>query len=1262
MKNKISVILIVLTLLLGAWDPHPVHANAVDANGRYENEPYGFAIQPATGYQFIREQNTGIAHQVTFARSNSQRTFILTIQNFDATQFSSLEDWLNAQEQEWTGTRQSRQSFAIDGESGLLTTYQSSDGDYGVVIHILYDYKIYAYSLFPFESASIPQAEYEWIASNFRWTQKGKPHQSVPVLKYEGTAVPPAPAQNHSPLSPPTLQFPFCGTWHISNDYNGHTGQWSEWALDWVNDSGATWNAPIYAAHDGTVYNVWDSYGGGNLVKLQTSDGQYRTWYAHLNQFSVPDGTPVTTGSQIGLAGDSGVTSGAHLHFALLENRGGNWWSIVPEPMSGATGFTFPQQHTRDCSAPPPSGDVVTLSQPTTLNPGFPGNGNECSSGWHFFDGYDAYITLNVQSGAVSNYGIWQPSLPIEGNWKVEMRNPTHPYYSWPCWPYTYLDHDTSNAQYEVHHANGTQTVAINQQQSVEWLELGTFYFNAGTSGYVFLGDVTGEPSWTRGIIFSGMRFTLMDNGGGSGSGGGVVYNRDAAINWAAQNNRNDGQPYGNSEGRYCTTYVGRVLNAGGLNASTSWYGNQQIIQWMQNNPDAWEERPIEQLMPGDFILYSQYEVALANWDYIDPVGGWSWWAHSAVVVGANRVAAWNYEYYNLDANAYTSMPYRKGIHILDVPNQGEYQDQGWLSYGSGNAQTRQLNTTIHRWRFSANSGDVPLLLDLRPMGGEMQYALTLKNSAGQVIVATRSSGDGRGIISLENVTSGNYDLWIVPEPGANGTYEIAAYTHSIPRIDFGWGEQWAYSDVRRWQAWMDAPRTFYVYWQRTFGNIEIDWELRTRDGSLLSSGSSVNGQVLAQGYAPTAGWVDFWITRISTEGSYHINVYQNPPTISDVTMPTGSITSPINNQVFNYSNRTVTLTANASDNAGGLGVKRVVFWARYGAPYTAEWRLIGEDTSAPYQLDWAIPADLRSQLIEIGIHIEDNAQNYCIDPLVINGTNQCGYPESKRVITYLESSPDSNIITNWVPQDWRFYLNQFSLNGEFDQNKSKCNGAAAAMMLAMHGAINTDYANMQNTADTLYQALNPDFRASVLANYLAAAYPNVQVDYLEKFTYDAGWQTILDEINGGHPVMLLSQSGKMSTYGHYIVIVGYRQNGNQREVIAYDPYGHWTGQKGQFDTNTSAWDSFKGQWVYYNFNDVWGSDLFSWPWTWDDGFLITMRPQSLEITQALAQSVASSNNLPDLLIPEPEWLTTYQGITIPPEERYYIFLPLTRR
>jgi len=76
--------------------------------------------------------------------------------------------------------------------------------------------------------------------------------------------------------------------------------------------------APVYAAGAGVVTMAqggWN-YGYGNVVQIDHGNG-YVTVYAHLSQINVSACQAVGQGTLIGLAGNTGNSFGAHLHFEI---------------------------------------------------------------------------------------------------------------------------------------------------------------------------------------------------------------------------------------------------------------------------------------------------------------------------------------------------------------------------------------------------------------------------------------------------------------------------------------------------------------------------------------------------------------------------------------------------------------------------------------------------------------------------------------------------------------------------------------------------------------------------------------------------------------------------------------------------------------------------------------------------------------------------------------------------------------------------------
>jgi murein DD-endopeptidase MepM/ murein hydrolase activator NlpD len=87
---------------------------------------------------------------------------------------------------------------------------------------------------------------------------------------------------------------------------------------------------PIVAAADGKIFKAgWqdekDKKAGFGLRVWQTSvvAGQkVSIFYAHLSELSVLEGQTITAGTRIGLSGNTGKSSGPHLHFEVRPEGG----------------------------------------------------------------------------------------------------------------------------------------------------------------------------------------------------------------------------------------------------------------------------------------------------------------------------------------------------------------------------------------------------------------------------------------------------------------------------------------------------------------------------------------------------------------------------------------------------------------------------------------------------------------------------------------------------------------------------------------------------------------------------------------------------------------------------------------------------------------------------------------------------------------------------------------------------------------------------
>lgn len=114
-----------------------------------------------------------------------------------------------------------------------------------------------------------------------------------------------------SPISPAVdfrITSPFGGRADpLHGDYRMHTG------VDFATKAGT----PIYAVGDGVISSVkFQFFGYGNMVTIDHGFG-YQTNYAHMREVIVAEGMKIKRGQCIGTVGNSGKTTGSHLHYEV---------------------------------------------------------------------------------------------------------------------------------------------------------------------------------------------------------------------------------------------------------------------------------------------------------------------------------------------------------------------------------------------------------------------------------------------------------------------------------------------------------------------------------------------------------------------------------------------------------------------------------------------------------------------------------------------------------------------------------------------------------------------------------------------------------------------------------------------------------------------------------------------------------------------------------------------------------------------------------
>lgn len=159
------------------------------------------------------------------------------------------------------------------------------------------------------------------------------------------TAQTEATSASETPTYITTFEMPFADKAHGGTDYrvtqdfsSTHGGL----------DIGVYWGNPILASTDGKVvyaYNDGDlpqsdlRWTYGTYVVVESPDGIYRTYYAHMSRRAVSVGDEVKQGDVVGYSGNTGRVSssssgkyaGTHLHFEVRVLTGGTYIKHDPK-------------------------------------------------------------------------------------------------------------------------------------------------------------------------------------------------------------------------------------------------------------------------------------------------------------------------------------------------------------------------------------------------------------------------------------------------------------------------------------------------------------------------------------------------------------------------------------------------------------------------------------------------------------------------------------------------------------------------------------------------------------------------------------------------------------------------------------------------------------------------------------------------------------------------------------------------------------------
>ena len=110
----------------------------------------------------------------------------------------------------------------------------------------------------------------------------------------------------------PKLSWPIEGQRRITSEFGEKRTTGTHSGLDIAAPTGT----PILAPAGGVVQSVYYNAVGGNQLIIEHTDS-LKTGYAHLSKTDVKKGDKVKRGQKIGEVGNTGRSTGPHLHFTV---------------------------------------------------------------------------------------------------------------------------------------------------------------------------------------------------------------------------------------------------------------------------------------------------------------------------------------------------------------------------------------------------------------------------------------------------------------------------------------------------------------------------------------------------------------------------------------------------------------------------------------------------------------------------------------------------------------------------------------------------------------------------------------------------------------------------------------------------------------------------------------------------------------------------------------------------------------------------------
>jgi len=351
-KVKFVSMFVLLALLLSVTAPNGA-AQANSGIGKirwltYTDSRYGFSIEYPANWHVTPRDDRGVGGTVSFNSPNDPLKVEVGLYLAERTTATSLKEWTDQYDAaanaaaafEPTEIQIKLERFVrVDGQTALrregvspLTEFKYTNVPWGKTVWFIWT-----------NSDDARAATYDHMVASFRFgkntpatLQEAYGSDFQPLQLDCGTKIMPEqisrqPSDFATLASDPAgHRLPFIGYRPISTGpgcYYTHQGQSYE-AIDYSMPVGT----PVLASFSGWIgWHGWVSGGWGNLLTIHHGS-DYVSWYAHLNSFraNMWSGQGVSTGCLQAYSGNTGDTTGAHLHFEVRLNDWSVWIRTLP--------------------------------------------------------------------------------------------------------------------------------------------------------------------------------------------------------------------------------------------------------------------------------------------------------------------------------------------------------------------------------------------------------------------------------------------------------------------------------------------------------------------------------------------------------------------------------------------------------------------------------------------------------------------------------------------------------------------------------------------------------------------------------------------------------------------------------------------------------------------------------------------------------------------------------------------------------------------